>query len=66
MLGLMLYSRDLYLDQCKLHLEDGKETYERTSEPKKQILVSLVDRLNICWRHTRNPALLSSSNPKHS
>ena len=24
MLGLVLYSRDLYLDQCKLHLKDGQ------------------------------------------
>ena len=45
MLGPVLYSRDLYLDQCKLHLEDGKGTYERISESKKQILVSVVDRL---------------------
>ena len=40
MLGPVLYSRNLYLDQCKLHLEDREETYERTSELKKQILVS--------------------------
>ena len=32
MLGLVFYSRDLYLNQCKLHLEDGKGAYERRSE----------------------------------
>ena len=37
MLGPVLYSRGLYLDPCKLHLEDGKGMYERTSESKKQI-----------------------------
>ena len=45
MLGPMLYSRDLYLNQRKLHREDGKGTYEHISESKEQILVSLVDRL---------------------
>ena len=48
MLGPVLYSRDLYLDQCKLvklHLKDGKATHERISESKKQILVCVVNRL---------------------
>ena len=46
--GPVLYSRDLYLDQCKLvklHLKDGKGTHERISESKKQILVCVVNRL---------------------
>ena len=45
MLGPVLYSRDLYLDQSKLHLEDRKGTYECISESKKQILGFVVDRL---------------------
>ena len=45
MLGPVLFSRDLCLHQCKLHLKDGKGTYERIRESKKQISVSVVDKL---------------------
>ena len=45
MLGPMLSTRSLYLDQCKLYLDDWKGRYECKSELKKQILVSVVDRL---------------------
>ena len=41
----VLYSRNLCLHQCKLHLKDGKGTYERIRESKKQISVSVVDKL---------------------
>ena len=43
MLGRVLYSRCLHLDQCKLHLEDGKGTNERISKSKKQIHVLMLD-----------------------
>ena len=45
MLGLVLYSHYLYLNQCKLHLEDRTGTYKCISKLKNQILVSVVDRL---------------------
>jgi hypothetical protein len=43
--GPVLYSRDLYLDQCKKHLYDGKGTYEYTAKPKDLILISVSRRL---------------------
>ena len=43
--GPVLYSRDLYLEQCKKHLFDGKNTYEYTEKPKDLILNDVVRRL---------------------
>ena len=43
--GPVLYSRDLYLEQCKKLLLDDKGTYEYTDQPKDLILSSLVRRL---------------------
>ena len=43
--GPVLYSRDLYLEQCKKLLIDGIGTYEHTEQPKDLILNSLVRRL---------------------
>ncbi len=40
-----LYSRDLYLEQCKRHLFDGKGTYEYTENPKDIILGDVTRRL---------------------
>ncbi len=41
----VLYSRDLYLEQCKKHLLDGKGTYEYTEKPKDFILEDVTRRL---------------------
>ena len=43
--GPVLYSRDLYLEQCKKLLCDDKGTYEHTEQPKDLILSSVVRRL---------------------
>lgn len=43
--GPVLYSEDLYLEQCKKLLFDEKGTYEHTEQPKDMILTSLVRRL---------------------
>ena len=43
--GPVLYSRDLYLEQCKKHLFDEKNTYEHTEKPKDFILNDVVRRL---------------------
>ena len=43
--GPVLYSRDLYLEQCRKLLLDDKGTYEYTDQPKDLILSSLVRRL---------------------
>jgi hypothetical protein len=43
--GPVLYSRDLYLEQCKKHLFDGKGTYEYTENPKDLILLDVTRRL---------------------
>jgi hypothetical protein len=43
--GPVLYSRDLYLEQCKKHLFDGKGTYEYTEKPKDLILEDVTRRL---------------------
>ena len=43
--GPVLYSEDLYLEQCKKLLFDDKGTYEHTERPKDFILTSLVRRL---------------------
>ena len=43
--GPVLYSRDLYLEQCRLHLYDGKGTYIHTDKPKDLILQDVVQRL---------------------
>ena len=43
--GPVLYSRDLYLDQCQKHLYDGKGTYEYTAKPRDMILNSVSRRL---------------------
>ena len=44
--GAVLYSRDLYLEQCLLHLYDDKGTYEHTEKPKDLILGDVSRRLN--------------------
>jgi hypothetical protein len=43
--GPVLYSRDLYLKQCQMHLFDNKGTYEYTEKPRDLILLDLVRRL---------------------
>ena len=43
--GPVLYSRDLYLEQCRKHLFDGKGTYEYTDKPKDLILEDVTRRL---------------------
>mmetsp|Transcript_40948 Transcript_40948/g.85450 ORF Transcript_40948/g.85450 Transcript_40948/m.85450 type:complete len:573 (-) Transcript_40948:730-2448(-) len=43
--GPVLYSRDLYLEQCQKHLFDGKGTYEYTEKPKDLILEDVARRL---------------------
>jgi hypothetical protein len=43
--GPVLYSRDLYLEQCQKHLFDGKGTYEYTGKPKDLILMDVTRRL---------------------
>ena len=43
--GPVLYSRDLYLEQCKKHLFDGKGTYKYTEKPKDLILEDVTRRL---------------------
>ncbi len=43
--GPVLYSRDLYLEQCKKYLFDEKSTYEDTEKPKDLILNDVVRRL---------------------
>ena len=40
-----MYSRDLYLEQCKKHLFDGKGTNEYTEKPKDLILEDVTRRL---------------------
>ena len=43
--GPVLYSRDLYLKQCQMHLFDTKGTYEYTAKPKDLILQDVARRL---------------------
>jgi hypothetical protein len=43
--GPVLYSRDLYLQQCQMHLFDRKGTYEYTQKPKDLILNDVARRL---------------------
>jgi hypothetical protein len=43
--GPVLYSRDLYMEQCRKLLFDEQGTYEYTEQPKDLILSSLVRRL---------------------
>ncbi len=43
--GPVLYSRDLYLEQCQKHLFDGKGTCEYTERPKDLILEDITSRL---------------------
>jgi hypothetical protein len=43
--GPVLYSRDLYLEQCKKRLFDGKGTYEYTGKLKDLILEDVTSRL---------------------
>ena len=45
MLGPVLYSRDLFLEQCALHLYDGKNTYEPISGGRDEILQHIVNKL---------------------
>ncbi len=55
--GSVLYPRDLYLEQCKKYVFDGKGTYEYTEKPKDFILEDVTSRLknlpNDCFG--RNP-----------
>ena len=44
--GPVLYSCDLYLEQCMLHLLDDMGTYQFTEKPKDLILIDVVRRLN--------------------
>ena len=48
--GPVLYSRDLYLEQCRLLLYDDKGTYMHTAKPTDLILQDVVDRLK-CLVH---------------
>ena len=57
-LCLVLYSHNLYLDQCKLHLEDIKGTYP--SQRSQFGSLRLTD-WKICLNHAVNPALLSKT-----
>ena len=43
--GSVLYSRDLYLEQCEMHLRDDKGTYMYTDRPKDLILEDVIIRL---------------------
>ena len=43
--GPVLYSRDLYIEQCKLTLFDDKGTYQYTEKPKDLILMDVIRRL---------------------
>ena len=43
--GPVLYSRDLYLKQCQMHLFDTKGTYEYTEKSKDLILNDVARRL---------------------
>ena len=52
--GPVLYSRDLYLSQCLLHLHDDKGTYERTEKPMDLILADVSRRLNNLLRDCFN------------
>ena len=52
--GPVLYSRDLYLKQCLLHLHDDKGTYEYTAKPKDLILADVSRRLNNLLRDCFN------------
>ena len=54
--GFVLY-RDLYLEQCLLHLYDNKGTYEHTEKPEDPILEDVSRRLNNLLKTSsiRNP-----------
>ena len=43
--GPVLYSRDLYIEQCRLTLFDDKGTYQYTEKPKDLILMDVIRRL---------------------
>jgi hypothetical protein len=43
--GPVLYSRNLYLEQCQKHLFDDKGTYEYTEKPRDLILKDVARRL---------------------
>ncbi len=43
--GPVLYSRDLYLEQCKKHLFNEKGTYQYTEKPKDLIREDVTSRL---------------------
>jgi hypothetical protein len=60
--GPVLYSRDLYLEQCKKHLFDGKGTYEYTEKPKNFILEDVTRILktllnNSVWKESATKSL---------
>ena len=44
--GPVLYSHNLYLKQCTLHLHDDKGTYEHIEKPKNLILADGSEGLN--------------------
>lgn len=43
--GPVLYSRDEYLQQCRLHLHDDKGTYEAVALSRNKILEMLLEKL---------------------
>ena len=43
--GQVLYSRDLYLEQCQKHLFEGKGTCKYTENPKDLILEDVIRRI---------------------
>ena len=44
-MGPVLYSRDLYVQQCLLHLKDDKGTYEKIKKSKEDILKETLLKL---------------------
>jgi hypothetical protein len=61
--GPVLYSGDLYLEQCQKHLFDGKGTYEYTEKLKEMILEDVTKRLknlpNDCFGKESTPKPLA-------
>ena len=45
--GPVLYSREKYTEQCKLHLFDGKGTYEKISQTIAKHGVSIITIITI-------------------
>ena len=57
--GPVLYLREKYTEQCKLHLFDGKGTYEKISQTKAEVLQNLLQRIKTLIQPMRkqHPAL---------